>query len=129
MLSLISIVFNIVLSYALVSSLGAVGLALATSLSTIVYCIFQFYFVKMKLGSSFYQKLIVFYVKITPAICTMSLIMFLYNRVIIFEQMLLNLVIGSAIGLMVYFATLYLIKVQEIHFVLNYALGYIKRNR
>jgi putative peptidoglycan lipid II flippase len=126
-LSIVSIIINIIFSLLLVSSYGAIGLALSTSISTIVYCFLQFRYLKKKIGNAFYKNLNKFLMNLLPAIISMSIVVFCVSQFIVIEQPIIKLLVGSVLGMMIYTMTLYFMKIEEAHYLLTIIIGYVRR--
>ncbi len=125
--SFYSLVLNIIFNLVLAQSMGHNGLALATSISTILTTIILLYKLRKKIGNLGLKVMIQSSIKILISSVLMGgIIYFLYNYSIatfnpsrIIELLLVILTV--VVGVLVYLASLYLLKVEELHFFIEKA--------
>lgn len=119
-ISIGSIIINVILSLILVRAMGVSGLALGTSVSIIFYVTIQFFLIRKKIGNAFYNKIGKFLFSIVVSLAVMSIGLYFFRQYIKFDALLIELVVGTIIGGILYFVLLFLLKVQEIALLLNY---------
>lgn len=123
--SIYALISNIVLNLIFVRFLGHNGLALATALTTTITAILLLYELRKKIGNLGLEAMIQSSFKILASSVFMGLVIyFVYNYSMItfepsriFELALVLMTVG--IGLVVYLALLYLLKVKELRFLID----------
>lgn len=123
--SVYALVSNVLLNLVFVRFLGHNGLALATSLTTIVTAIILLYELRKKIGPLGLSTMIQSSMKILASSVVMGVVVyFLYHYSMeilapsrLIELVLLLLIVG--IALVVYLGCLYLFKVEELYFLID----------
>lgn len=124
--SFYALVLNIIFNLVLVQSMGHDGLALATSLSTILTAVILLYELRKKIGMLGLKEIIQSSIKILISSLIMGMSMYLlYNY---FMQTLIPsrfielivVMITVLISGIVYLSCLYILKVEELYFMINY---------
>ncbi|MBL7068538.1 MAG: murein biosynthesis integral membrane protein MurJ [Candidatus Omnitrophica bacterium] len=117
----LALAMNVVLNLILMWPLKTGGLALATSIAGIFNFLALFYLLKRKIGRFYEEKLALFLIKVIAASALMGLILYLGSRR--FDSILLTkglpfnvsfMVISIAVGVVIYFAILSLLRVREL---------------
>jgi putative peptidoglycan lipid II flippase len=123
LLSGITLVVNIVLMNVLVKPLAQGGLALAISLSGIANMLLLLYFLKRKIGLIDGRRIMASLTKILFASAIMGLAVWLVFHFTLtfagtdFWGSLLNLVVGSCLGAVVFLSLAVVLRMQELEFV------------
>lgn len=125
LLSGITLLVNIVLMNVLVRPLAQGGLALAISISGIVNMLLLLYFLKRKIGLIDGRRIITSLSKILLASTIMGMVVWLVYRIIStfsgtnFMGSLLNLVVGTCVGAVVFLFLAVFLRMPELKFVLT----------
>ena len=125
LLSGITLLVNIVLMNVLVKPLAQGGLALAISLSGIVNMILLLYFLKRKIGFIDGRRIITSLTKILLASTIMGIVVWLVFRFtstftgINFWGSVLNLLVGTCVGVVVFLVLAVALRMQELNYVLQ----------
>jgi putative peptidoglycan lipid II flippase len=114
-ISFFAVSINIILSIILVKYMGVTGLALASSISLIIYVILQIIILHKKIGVDFYEGLLLFISKLIIAISISSYIMVTYKKYNYFHNLYLDFFIGSFIGTICFLLLLLLLKNEELY--------------
>lgn len=118
----ISIVINIILNFLLIKSLKHMGLALSTSISSIVACILLFVSLRKKIGSFGVKNMMKSLLKMVLSSLVMGvLVSIMYIKFTNFFPnntlyLLLNIICTIGVGSIIYFMLLRLLKLKEIDF-------------
>jgi putative peptidoglycan lipid II flippase len=113
-ISFIAVCTNILLSVILVKYIGVEGLALASSISLIVYVWLQVIILKRKIGKNFYNGIFIFLTKSVIAVSLSLYTMWNYQKLNYFNNVYLDFVIGSLLGIICFLLILLLLKNKEI---------------
>ena len=113
-ISFIAVSTNIILSIILIKSMGIKGLALASSLSLVLYVILQVIILKNKIGKGFYQNILTYSAKIILAVSLASIVMWTYKIYDYFNNPYISLFSGIFMGLTSYIIILFFLKNNEI---------------
>lgn len=114
MASIISIIINIILSILLSRYIGILGVSLATSVSAVVGMIINAKFFKHHLSEYDYKKHFVTFLKCIPGM--MLLAAFCYGvQILLGSGSLLKFAVSAVVGLPLYFAVLYVFKVEGVN--------------
>lgn len=120
----IALICNIVLNFILVRYMQLGGLALATSIAAAVTTVLLFLSLKKKLGSIGLRRISTVVVKSSIAALLMGIALY-YMNLHIFDIMKSSLIGFASLGLMIlvgaliYFIVIYLLKVEEINWMLK----------
>ena len=123
--SLIALIVNIALNLVLIKYMGHKGLALATSIASIVTLLYLLYKLKQKIGSFGFSKSVKCGVKSLAASAVMGIVVyFLYNllsRSLGSSNMyeFISLLISVGAGAIIYFILIYLFKIEEIDWAIE----------
>lgn len=113
-ISFIAVCVNIILSMIFVKSMGVEGLALASSISLMVYVILQVAILRSKVGKEFHHDIISYIGKLVLAISLASFLMW-YNREYgYFENIYLSFLSGVIGGLVSYIVTLFFLNNKDV---------------
>lgn len=127
LLSGITLLVNILLMNVLVKPLAQGGLALAISISGIVNMLLLLYFLKRKIGFIDGRRIITSLTKILLASTIMGMVVWLVFRFTStfagtnFLGSLLNLVVGTCVGAVVFLFLAQVLRMQELKFILQIA--------
>jgi len=113
-ISFIAVSTNITLSIILVKSMGVEGLALASSMSLIIYVMLQFIILKRKIGKDFYHKMGVYVSKILLAVSLASFLMMRYKVFGCFDNPYISFLSGVFVGIIAYVVVLFFLKNEHI---------------
>ncbi|HZJ86803.1 MAG TPA: lipid II flippase MurJ, partial [Erysipelothrix sp.] len=128
-ISMFSVVVNIVLNLVLIRPLKHNGLALATSVSSIFGMIVSIYFLRKKLGSFGFKASVIVFIKTFIASLIMGAVVFfthsyLVNRFVMTKVLELVILLSvSLLGLVIYLILIYIFDVEE----LNFFIGTLKK--
>lgn len=122
---IISMTLNIILNIILVKIIGHAGLALATSLSSIICILLLFRSLKIKIGYYGQDKIIITFIKsLVAAVCMGIITYFIYNlfNVVLgtglFEE-IISLVVSILVGISVYTIFIVILRVKEIGIIMS----------
>ena len=118
-ISIISVSTNIILSLLLVDSMGINGLALASSLSIILYVSIQLFMLNKRIGADFYNGIPALLLKLLLAALLSLFSMFIFKTLYHFSYPIIGLICGTSIGIFVYVVALYFLKTDEVIFIKN----------
>ena len=113
-ISFIAVSTNIILSVILVKKMGVTGLALASSISLILYVLLQLMILKYKIGKDFYNGIFIFLTKTTIAISISLYVMWSYKTYNYLDNLYLDFLIGSFLGIICFLLPLLLLKNEEL---------------
>ena len=125
LLSGITLLVNIVLMNVLVKPLAQGGLALAISISGIVNMLLLLYFLKRKIGFIDGRRILTSLTKILFASTIMGMVVWLVFRYTLtfagtnFLGSLLNLVVGTCVGALIFLFLAVVLRMQELKFILQ----------
>ena len=125
-ISIIAVSVNIILSLLLVAKMGVNGLALASSISLLLYVVMQLYFLNKLIGSHFYNGIFLFLSKIVFAVLCSSLVMLLFKFNFHFDSTLFSFIFISIISLLVYYFLLSTLKINETKILNRFILSLVK---
>jgi len=126
--SILAIIINIILNFILLEYMGIAGLALATSISSILCSILLYFNLKRKVGSIIDNAFVFKLIKITLSSFTMiivSLLIFKLLNLFVFSEKI-SFLITVGIAASVYFIFLRIIKLQEVVEIYDIILNKIK---
>lgn len=126
----VAVVINIVLCIILSRFMGINGLALATSIAGILCTITLFISLKKKIGSIGFKSIISSMTKVVVSAAIMGAcakLVFVILLPIIGQS--LSLILSIAVGGIVYFISVYLMKIDEFSAIIEMVKGRIKRNK
>lgn len=126
-ISSLSIILNITLSFMLVETYGAQGIAMATSISVLVHVLIQIFILKNTIGSRFVRKTLPFFVKVAVSSILMVLVLIVLNNIRLTNITLLNLVAASMLAVISYIASLYFTKQKEMVFFIDKIIMQLKK--
>ena len=126
--NIISIAINIIFSIVLSRYIGILGVALATSVATIVGMILDGFFIKTRLAEYRYMANIITFLKCIPAAAVLGAYCFAIYKFVNLGP-ILRFVIATIPGLLIYLIISYICKVQEIKLLTNKLTARIKGNR
>ena len=124
--SSIGIVLNIILNIILSRYFGIVGIAIATSISTIFITILLLFSLK-KYEISLDKSNIIVFLKASLASFLMYLIIYLLKNFLYSFNLFKNMYIYIIVGGMTYFLSIFLLKVTEIRNLLKLILQHLKK--
>ena len=113
-ISFIAVSTNIALSIILVKNMGVEGLALASSISLVVYVILQVIILRSKIGKDFYHKIGIYMSKILFAASLASFFMIKFKIFAYFDNKYILFLNGIFIGILIYIIVLFIIKNDDI---------------
>lgn len=113
-ISAIAVSTNIILSIILVKFMGVEGLALASSISLIVYVILQVYILNKHISNDFYQGLLPFISKLIITVSFSSYIMWIYKKWDYFNNLYLDFFTGVFLGILCFIFFLLILKNEEV---------------
>jgi len=125
----IGMIINIILNIILSKYLGIGGLALATSIAAIVTSILMFISLRKKIGRFGIKQISTSFIKILFASLIMSLIAktsFIYLKNNVFTQNI-SLVIAIIFGVIVYFAIIFFMRIEEVDVIVKAIKRKIKK--
>ncbi len=129
-----TIVLNMILSniFLKTTNLGVSGMALSYSLVSVVNAVLLLTRLNKKMKGIYLDKLFVFLLKILPSSLIMGIVLFLLNLVIPVNvdskiMQFINLSIEISVGVVVYFAVVFLLKVEEANSIKNWLSGRFKK--
>lgn len=129
LIGFLAVATNILFNFILIKPMAHRGLALATTISSIVSTIIAVYLLRKKIGSFGFMSSVISGVKTLGASVIMGVIALFTHRFLASTlgvgtmNELIALVGAVGIGAVVYFALIYLFKVDEV----NWVLGMVKR--
>lgn len=132
---IIIVVINIILSFTLLKPLGFRGLALSASLAATIGALLLIYKLKDIIKNMTFKKYIISFIKISIASVVMGIIVWLINKNIIYllgsskKMELLSLLVSTAIGVIVYVISIFVLKVDSAKIVLDMLRKKIKKNK
>ena len=118
-ISIISVSTNILLSLLLVDSMGINGLALASSLSIILYVSIQLFMLNKRIGADFYSGIPDLLLKLLLAAFLSLFSMVVFKTLYHFSYPIIGLICATSIGVFVYVVALYFLKTDEVIFIKN----------
>ncbi len=125
----IAVILNIILNIVLSRYMGIGGLALATSISAIFCTVLLFISLRKKIGSFGMKSISISFIKILCASLVMGLMAkLLYNYLTVFISPTLSLLISIGIGAVVYFATIYFMKIEDADIIIDIIKRKMRRN-
>lgn len=130
--SMLGVVINIVLNLLLVKSMGIYGLALATTISSVVTTTLLIYALNKEVGIEF-VKVIKKFLIITFASTIMGVfVVFIqglitYNFGITLKWSIISVGISVLLGILVYIGLLHLFRIDEYSNIIDYIKSYIKK--
>ena len=133
LLSGITLIVNIVLMYVLIKPLAQGGLALAISISGIINMLLLLYFLKRKIGMIDGRRILTSLTKILFASTIMGMAVwwvFRYTSTFAdtnFWGSLINLVVGTCVGAVVFLILAVVLRMQELDYILQIARRKIKK--
>lgn len=117
LISTIAVSTNIILSIVFVKFMGVQGLALASSISLIVYVALQIYILHKHIGNSFYQGLSPFIGLLSISVLISYLVMWYYKQQNFFHNIYIDCFSGIILGTVCLLSLLVLFKTEEVlHF-------------
>ena len=120
--SAVGVILNIILNIILSRYMGLKGLALATSISATFTTILMFIALRRKIGMFGMKKALKSFIKISISSSIMAMSsLFIYSLLIKGYGSDISLFVAIIIGIVVYFATIYLFKIKEIEDFVNEA--------
>lgn len=126
--SAIAMGINIILNIILSRFLGIGGLALATSISSIVCMLLMFISLRKKIGSFGIKGMITSFVKITLAASIMGIVaLFSFNYFSTNISDNVSLIFSIGIGTLTYFIIIYFMKIDDVDVVVNSIKRKIKK--
>lgn len=126
---------NIVLNIIFIRFMGHKGLALATSISTIVTLIYLLYKLREKIGSFGLTRAIKCGAKSLAASVTMGVTIYFINSLFVkyignsTMEELVALLISIGVGILIYFALIYLFKIEELNWITNIIKNKLKSSK
>ncbi len=118
-ISVISVSTNIALSLLLVDSMGINGLALASSLSIMLYVSIQLFMLNKLIGAEFYAGIPTLLLKLLLATLLSLFSMIFFKSAYTFDYPMLGFICAVSIGIFVYIVALYFLKTDEVIFIKN----------
>lgn len=94
--------------------MGVEGLALASSLSLMIYVLLQIIILKHSIGNHFYQGILIFLSKNIIAISISLYVMWEYKKYHYFNNLYLDFCLGSILGIICFLVLLLFLKTKEI---------------
>lgn len=128
-ISFIAVSINIVLSIILVKSMGVEGLALASTVSLIVYVLIQVIILHKKVGGDFYEKILSFIAQLFIAISIALFIMWEYKQYNYFDSLYMDFFSGVMLGILSFVITLLVFKNEEISSLAKLVYNKMKANK
>lgn len=131
--SIMGVLLNIVLNLALVGKMKVGGLALATSSSATLTTILLIITFNKKVNGMGIEIIGKSFLKILGAGGLMGIIVFAINRLSIdylgrgFNGSVISVTISVIFGALSYFAVIYILKIEEFMYIINFAKGKFKR--
>lgn len=128
LIGFLAVATNIVFNFILIKPMAHKGLALATTISSIVACIVSLYLLRQKIGSFGFLKSIICGTKSLISSAIMGVAVYFTDRVIVNNigggtiSELMALLISAGVGAVVYFIFIYLFKIEEV----DWAIGLVK---
>lgn len=127
LISTVAVSVNILLSIMFVRYLGVEGLALASSISLIVYVFMQVVILHKKIGKDFYDGISVFLAKNIFAVSIALYAMHNYQKYSYFHNLYLDFFTGALLGIICFFLLLLLLKNEEVSIFKVMMIEKIKR--
>ncbi len=116
----VAVILNIILNIILSKFLGLGGLALATSISAIFCTILLLISLRKKIGPFGMKSTAISFIKIICASLLMGIIAkLLFNYLIITNSQNLSLIVSISVGALVYFITVYFMKIKDVDIIIN----------
>lgn len=131
--SFITLVVNVVLNLTFIQFMAHRGLALATSISSIITLLYLIYRLRKKIGPFGFKKSIICGLKALIASIAMGIVVyFIDSRLVNYLgnsiiQELIALIISAGIGALIYFILIYLFKVEELEWAINIGKTRLKK--
>ncbi len=129
-----TIILNLILSalFMRYTSLGVSGMALSYSTVSVVNAVLLLTILNVRMKGIHLGKLFGFLIKIIPASVIMGIVLYFLNLIIPGETsskmtQMINLIIEVTVGVVVYFAVVLLLKVEEADYYKNMILTRIKK--
>ena len=113
-ISFIAVSINILLSMTLVKSMGVEGIALASSLSLVVYVLLQVTILNNKIAKDFYSGVFKFLTKIIISVSLSFYVMLSYKEYSFFNNLYFDFFTGVILGVFSYILFLLFLKNEEI---------------
>lgn len=113
LISFIAVCVNIILSMIFVKNMGVEGLALASSISLMVYVMLQVAILRSKIGKEFHHDIISYIGKLIFAIFLASYVMYIYKKYT-YTNLYISFIGGVSIGIIIYITILFLLKNEDI---------------
>ncbi len=110
---------NIALSLGLIAPLAHGGLALANSVATILEVLILLVILQRRLGDMDTRRIVLSVARIAVAALTMGATLVMFTTVFAESSAILIAILGAAIGAVVYFIVTFLLRSEEIAFVLR----------
>ncbi len=140
-IGLSNVILNTLLSYAFMTftSLGAAGIALAYSITSVVYAVLLLFILNRQMKGIYLERLGVFLCKVIPASIIMGIAVYLLDMLLPLgggfkvisasakALQLIHLTIETTAGAVVYFAVVLLMKVEEASYIYNTVAGRFRR--
>ena len=111
---IIGVIINIVLSILLSRKFGILGISLSSSIAMMVTSLLLFRSIIKLIGDFEFTPLLTKLLKIIISTAVMTFSIVFIKNLINSTSMILNLIIGVSIGVLVYFASMILLKVEEL---------------
>ena len=132
LIGLSTLVVNYAFSFLLYEPMGVAGMALANSISSVIYSILLIVILNRKMGGLYLKKLITFMVKVTASALIMGIVLYPVNMILPVDinskiSQVINLGIEVAVGVAIYFGVTMLLRLEEAVATCNGILNRLKR--
>lgn len=133
--SFIGIILNVVLNLVFASKMGVAGLTLSTSIASAITAILMLLGINKKLSGINISKTLGALARITLASIAMAACIFFTNNLCALRfgtgmnGSIISIIVSFCIGTTVYFLAIYMLKVEEFHWLVNSLIGKMKKER
>lgn len=129
--AIVASITNIILNFVLIGPLAHKGLALATSLSSVVLVILLSIALKRRVGGGFYQGQPGFFIKMGVASLLMWFCLHFTESLFVDDDFLMNdisvLTILGVLGMVIYLVSLRVMRVEEVNWIFNFIHNKLKK--
>ena len=123
--SFIGIIINVVINIIVIKNMQVSGLTLATTISSITITILMLLKLNKKLQGINLTKIVISFLKITLASIIMTIVIVPINKLCLYKfgtltkGSLISLLVSVIVGAIIYFISVYLLKIPEVEYITN----------
>lgn len=117
--SAIGVVFNVVFSITFVRWLGIAGIAIGTTISTIISTFLLIFNMKKTFVGFKLKPILVFFIKLFVEGATTCAVLCLFTHYVVIESQLINAIVITLVGLLFYTAIVFVVDKETVMLLLN----------